>query len=162
MSVLAHVNLKLLAVHMYELGTEAWSAHRYMDLINILVNLPMDLSVPTNKVHPDPRSLFISIYVVHSAVVLQCLHLTIRALYLSLWCILHCQLRTVENQRSVSRWNRDDDASPIGYEPWAHGNWLSSRHLTTYPSYRCCRKPTYLYILYLVVNPWRCLSTKDK
>ena len=84
MSVLAHVNLKLLAVHTYELSTEAWSAHRYMDLINILVNLPMDLSVPTNEVHPDPRSLFISIYVVHSAVVLQCLRLTIRALYLSL------------------------------------------------------------------------------
>lgn len=160
MPVLVHVSLKLLAVHMY--GTEAWSAHRYIDLIDMLVNLPMNSSVPTNEAHPDPQSLFTSIYVVCIAMVLQCLHLTIRALHLSLWSILHWQLRTVAIQRSVSRWNGDNDASPIDYEPWAHGNWLSSHHLTTYPSYRCCRKPTYLYILYLVVNPWRCLSTKDK
>lgn len=81
MSLLACVNLALLAV---QLATEAWSAQRYTDLKNIPVNPPVNFSVTTNEVHPHPWSLFISIYVVHIAVVPQCLHLTIRALHESL------------------------------------------------------------------------------
>lgn len=73
---------KLLVVHIH--GTEAWSAQRYADLKNMLVNPPMDLSVTTNEAHPQPWSLFIMIYVVHIAMVLQSLHLTIRTLHLSL------------------------------------------------------------------------------
>lgn len=82
--------------------------------------------------------------------------------YICLWSNLHCQQRTTKNRRSVSRWNEDNDASPVHYQPWAYGNWLSPPHLKTRASYRYQRKPAYLYILYLVVNPWRCLSTKDK
>lgn len=60
MSVLAHVNLKLLVVHMYKFGKEAWSAHGYTDVKTMLLNLPVNLSVTTNEVHPHPWSLFIS------------------------------------------------------------------------------------------------------
>lgn len=79
LSVLAHVNLKLLAAHMYGFGTEVWSAHRLSGLRNALVNLPRNLSVTTREVHSHPWSLFISMYVAHIAMVPQCLRLTIRA-----------------------------------------------------------------------------------